>query len=389
MIKPKMEQVFDRPEKDNVAMEAIMENYPNGGIDRVISLVNADYADPENVPSGIIMIHPPKAVVHPDSVPNELFEYITVCKIQDKDNHLNDSFFTNKEELLKQGIPQYSATPPRLNGVYAKCGDDASTWEPELGRNGFVGIYKQTHINQRDTDYFVVAKAQVSVAARELKRQLIRSEGRKFQELINDKAFNFTTKLAERNTARLAYCAAKILNVKLEKKIEDIRAHTKAAYIARPFLGVSFAGISQPSSSIENLVWKGQEKVALFHKARSARRLQNIALVYAGPYNGLTIFKLNKSINVTGMPGTTKTRPDKDLRAKVSTETLKRRARGFTWDGKQALSHPMLHPKKFDEVDDNFLKVMKNLGWQQEGVKNRYVLVPIIVKLANPELERK
>jgi len=388
-----MEEVFGlltgQDVQTKVAMEAILENYPGESISEVVSLVNANYSDPDNVPSGIIMIHPETAIVHPDSIPKELFQYTVACKIQDKDGTLTDEYFKKHEDDLRTSIPQYNTKPPRIDGVFSNTSNDKASWGPELGENGFAGIYKEMHPNQRETTYYVVIKAAVPKACRELRQKFIRKQGRKFKEIVQDPVFNFTTKLAERNAQRLAYCVAQVCNVKLARKIEDSRAYLERPSTAAPYLGLGYDGFSQPTSVIDALVWKGEGKIALFHKARAASRVQDTCMVDAGPYNGLTLFKLKNGVVGPGLPNTTKSTRPSEVGQIGSTDKAKRRARGFTWEGKDGHSHPDLHPERHTEVNDEFLEAMSNLGWDQRGVHTHFTLVPVVVKLSNPDIKRK
>lgn len=384
-----MEEVFDCKPKDDqeqIAMESIMENYPDGSIHKVYSMPNANYSDPNNVPSGIVTIHPVDAVVHPDSVPNEMFEYLVVCKINDPENELTDDTFRGKEALLAKEIPQYSSQPPRLIGMRPKQGPDLKTWSPELGKNGYAGIYKQISENGRDSDYFVVVYAGAPVACKEFKKLVVNGEKRKFSEMLMDPSFNYTKDIARRNAERLAYCVSRLLGVQIPQVV-DGSAHVSQSYIAKPYRAAPLPGWCQDISAIEPVSYNGKECVGVYHNVRSVKKTTESCFVAAGPYEGITIFNMKGTTKGYGMPADTGR--SSTVQRSVSDSTMKKRARGFTWEQRMDDHHPRLVPGKHGRVDDGFLEKMKELGWRQEGVQNRRTLTPVIVKLGNPKIERK
>lgn len=378
-----METVFGfTPSNKNEenAMESIMENYPDGSIHKVVCMPNADFADPNSVPSGLVAIHPLDAEVHPDSIPNEMFEYLVVCKIHDED--LTDAKFAGKEENLASSIPQFSKSPPRLVGMRPKSGPDLDTWAPELGKNGYVGIFKQT--DGRDAQYYVVARAGAPMACREFKRHVVNGERRQFKDLLLDPAFNYTKNMAKRNAERLAYCAARTLGVHIAQ-VPDASALAREPHIAKPYRAAPLPGCCQDISAIETFAYQGKKCAGVFHKVRSARKTSKTCFVSAGPHDGITIFNMKGGGSGVGMPVETgRGEPQKS----VSESVMRKRARGFTWEARLDDHHPSLLPGAHKTIDNEFLKKMGKLGWRQEGVDNRQVLTPVIVKLGNPELER-
>lgn len=376
-------------EQEKIATEAMLENYPNGTLRKVYSFANADFADPERVPSGILSIHPMKARVHPDSVPDELFESLVVCKIHDPSHKLGDADFAGKEAQLLEEIPQFSANPPRLFGVAPQNVEDrdVATWSAEIGENGYVGIFKKLADNHRDNDYYVVVQAGAPVACREFKRGILHREHRTFEELMFDPAYNFTKNIARRNAERLAYCAARAVGCDILKE-PDVSAFTPHSYIAQPYRATPRVGLCQTVSSIEPISWGGKRHAAVYHKVRSMNRSQESCFVTAGPYDGVTIFNMRGKTTGLGVPVSTGIRNRNVDASKVNEEEMEKRARGFTWEKQTSAYHPELLPGKHARVDDEYLEKMKQLGWKQKGINNRTTLIPVIVKLSNPEIKR-
>lgn len=386
-----MEAIFDETPRDQqaqIAMEAMLENYPNDSLIRVMSFPNSNFSDPEKVPSGVLAVHPLDAEIHPDSIPDEMFEYLLVAEIDDPEKKLTDNDFAGKEKLLGDTIPQYSSNPPRLVGLKTKDGDDAKTWSVELGKNGYAGIFKQISPNGRDTDYFVVVKAGAPQACKEFKKLVINGEKRKFADMMMDGNFNYVKHIAKRNAQRLAHCVAKAVGMETRvPRIPDVSAFTSASYIAQPYRIEPAPGHCQEISTIEPLSFQGQPCVGVYHKVRSSCKSADTCFVMSGPYEGITKFNMRGNATGYGTPVDTGILGPGD--SNVSKAEMERRARGFVWEGKDSGSHPELLPGRHQPVDDKFLQKMKECGWKQEGVENRKMLTPVIVKLGNPELERK
>lgn len=365
----KMRAIFGVDEGTD-AMEAMFDNYPQ--LLKVHQLPNVD----KEIMSGVVAIHKPDTEVHPDSVSNEMFEYLLVCPIHDTD--LSDADFDKKK--LEQ-IPQFSDRPPRLRGVRSHSSVDGAVWAPELGENGYAGIFKQIG---RENKYFVVAKVSAPVACREFRRHIVNGERRKFSELVYDPDYNFTKNLAKRNAERIAYCVARAMGVQI-KQVEDVSALAREAYIAKPFRAAPLPGWCQSVSVIEPVSHAGEECMGVFHNARSPQKAAKTCLVNAGPYDGITVFNMRGNNCGVGMPADTGYGKPKD----VSESEMAKRAKAFTWEARGDDFHPELLPGRHNAIDNEFLRKMASLGWKQEGLDDRQTLTPVAVKIGNPEIKRK
>jgi hypothetical protein len=201
---------------NHLAIEAILNNY-DGQVE-IKAMHNQDFTDIENdIPSGIVMLHPPKVNVHVDSLPLNTFDYLAVCLI--KKQGLNDQFFEGKEEKLKEAVPQYVGQPASLEVRDPSTAQDGKHWQAELGENenSFAGIFK--HVKGRDIKYYVCAQAGAPVACREL-RQKIANNPMTFEQLLVDKDYNYCHYLAQRNVQRLAYNVARAYGVPISHMMD-------------------------------------------------------------------------------------------------------------------------------------------------------------------------
>jgi len=376
-------------ERSKHVMETLADNYRDvNGLVEVIKLVNSDLSNVDAHPSGIVTIHPADAQVHPDSISNELFDHIVVCRVFDPERKLADKDFQGKESKLNKQIPQYAAkNPPRMYGVRSEKGGDSGLWSAELGPLGYAGVYKQ--VSARDTDYYIVVRASVPEACKEFKHAVFSGKPLTFEQLYYDPKYNFTKNLAKRNAERLAYCVADAIGVKIQQ-IEDASAFTKKSYIAKPWRAIPDKGMSHVMSRIAELSWHNTPHVGIFHKICPRSDIQDESFVSAGPYEGITLFSMKHApVHGVGLPLNTGPNKDKSNMKELSEQEKTRRSRGFVSEGDEENIHALIHPKNHQKVDDKFLKEMIKMGWRQEGANNRRTLVPVIVKVADPEITRK
>ena len=72
----------------------------------LLEFPNVDFVDEEDSPGGIVTLHDPKDVVHPDAISNNVFSYMVLCPTTiSADAQL-------AEILLQDAIPQFSECPP-------------------------------------------------------------------------------------------------------------------------------------------------------------------------------------------------------------------------------------------------------------------------------------
>jgi hypothetical protein len=380
------QQVKELGTQERLAIEATLENYPEGSIHRICSFVNGDFTDEEDVPSGLLTVHPVDAQVHPDSLPREMFQYTVVVPIMDQVNKPDgytdvDFQGKDKEQALHEAAPEHSSNPVSLEHRDANTNLDQDTWRAQLGgAEGFAGVFKEVKGNGRDASYFIVAQAGAPEACQQFKQNLIKKPKTTFAQLLEDPEYNYVKYVAKRNAERLAYNVARALKVPITHT-KDVGAYAKTVFSAQPMRAVP--RYSQALSSIQPIAFKGQPAIGIFHKVRPKMQVNDFCMVNAGPYEGLVLFNMNGNAKGYGLPadvgrnaGELRTLPQKEIRA---------RARGITWEGKtdQSLAHPQLHPDAFRPIDNAFLDSLKDMGWSQTGLANRRYLVPVLVKIAS------
>jgi len=370
-------------------IEAMLENYENKDIFKIYGYVNADFKDEEDVASGLLSIHPIEAVVHPDSIPEQAFQYLVVCPIIER----NDKGYTDADfpinEKLNEAVVQYSDKPPSMY-IKNKKNADMDVWHSELNADGFAGIFKKVRENGRDADYFVVVQAGAPVACAEFKDYLNSQEGLTFDELVDDPKFSYVQYAARRNAERIAYNVARAYSVPIAHTV-DVSSYKKCESSAQPMRAEPPKCHRQALSTIRVLPqgYKGKECVGIFHGVRPVAETNDICFVCASPYDGIAIFNMNGNGIGHGLPASTG-RSQTEPTTEMTEKEAKKRSRGIIWEGQDKLKvHPDLHPEAFKKVDSQFLQSMKDLGWKQEGIDNREYLVPVALKIGNPELKRQ
>lgn len=369
-------------------IEATLENYPGNTIFKIYGYPNADFTDEEDSPKGLLSIHPIEAKVNVDSIPEEMFKFMVICPIIEKNNKLyTDADFTINAKL-DEAVVQYSDKPPSMH-IRNKHNADMDTWNSELNSDGFAGIFKKVRENNRDADYFVVVQAGAPVACAEFKDYLNARSDMTFKDLVEDPKFSYTQNVARRNAERIAYNVARAYSVPIAHTV-DVSSHKKEQHSAQPMRAEPPKCHRQALSTIKVLPqgFKSKESVAIFHEVRPVSEVNDVCFVCASPYEGIVQFNMNGNGIGYGLPATTGRQQTESTR-ELSQKEMTERTRGITWEGKDTLSfHPDLHPDAFKKVDSKFLKSMKNLGWRQEGTDNREKLVPVVLKLGNPDKKR-
>ena len=368
-----MEKIFGNKignTTEQIAKESMMENYPNESIMRVHSFVNSNFSDPQNVPSGILSIHPKDAKIHPDSITKDLFDVMVITQIDNSENKLDDRYFKDKKKKLNESIPQFSKNPARL---YDEL-HDSDGWSAEIGQNGFSGVFKQTSHDTHDTSYFIVSKTNVGSVYKDFKKNHARKLT--FGDILDDHSYNTAKYIAVRNAERIAYSTARALGVGISS-ITDSNAHKKSEYIAKPFKAVQVNGCCVSFSSFEPVSFDGEQCVGLFNSLAPTNRVSNEHFVNAGPQNGITVFNMHSDAVGRAIPLTTKT---------TNQNALHRKALDcLVCEGNQKILSTMPVQSK---VDNDFLKEMSKMGWKQEGIDNRKTLFPVLVKISNPKINK-
>ena len=85
---------------------------------------------------------------------------------------------------------------------------------------------------------------------------------------------------------------------------------------------------------------------------------------------------------------TGKTPESKDIDLEEHEDEIQHRAiqSSIVWEGNNTL-HKDLAPGVHYQVDKPFLRAMQKNGWKRENERSH--MIPVLVKITNPELERK
>ena len=335
-----------------------------------IKLPNVDATDDEDLVAGQVYIHNIDDVVKMDDIPNNAFEYVFVAPVLSGIE--SDAQFKAHEKDLHEAVPQYGKQPFMLGKK------DTVPVNAELGaQDASAGIYKTT--DGRDARYYVVAQSGAAMASRQLK-QKVGKQLMTWRQLLADPDFQYVRYAAERNTKRLAYNVARAARVGIRHE-PDAGAFTVNAHYGAPPMRAK-GGLLQSTTSIAQIA---PNKVAVYHRVRPVTQIDAECVVHAGPYEGYTLFQMKGKTKSVGLPahvGRNATTPI------VEGNIAPNRANGIIWEGDQKKMLADLHPAAFNEIGDQFLAEMRTLGWSQDGARTKQQLVPVMVKVFNPELKR-
>lgn len=373
-------------EANKVAIDAIIADQDPK---KVVAFVNADFTDGEDMPGGLVTIHAPGNVFHPDAVPQEAFQHTVVCQLLNKPDgtEWTDADFTGSDKMqaIQEAVAQFSKMPPALNDSHEVTSNDDKYWQAELGSpDSFAGIMKKVHggkARESDSTYYVVAQAGTPLVTKQLKQRLLSKPNLTYKQLLEDPDFNQALHVSMRNACRLAYNVARALKVPI-RHMMDRASYVEGVYQGKPYKAIP--NFAQPVSTIQAI--KGD--VGVFHKVRPIKSAYDNCMIYSGPYDGIAMFSMKGNSNEIGLPASTgrsQSEPDTNMRV-----DYKKRAKGLVWDGMQSdLKHPDLHPQAFKPIDNSFLEEMKKMGWRQDGTDNRHYMIPVLVKIFDPRVARK
>jgi len=379
-----METIYKGPalltDAEQLAISAIVKNYPNDQIKQIRAYHTADFTDTEDIPGGIMMVHPMNAKVHVDSLPLNAFTYLAIVPVLGE--HA-DAEFKGKEDRIHEACPQYSSKPPSLRCQAVDTPLDGKTWNAELGEdeNAFAGVFKQTR--GRDTRYFIAVQAGAPMAARQLRDRLLKKD-LTFEQLLVDKDYNYAQYLSQRNCERLAYNMARALKMPI-RSMTDMGSHVEHEYSAKPKRAVPL--YTQAVSTIAPVVDEGHRAVAVFSRLTPVNgKATPLQFIYEGPYMGIAVY------NMTGSKGRGHALPSHSGKVanaqSLPPQEIDKRCRDVIVEGADIRAHPDMVADNFREADaDEFLAEMQELGWKQQKTMNN--LVPVVVKVFDPTVHRK
>ena len=360
-------------------LNSIVRDYGDDNILCIQSLANADFTDPEDMPSGIVTVHPINSVIIGDSLPNNSFDYLVICPIRKRmdGREWTDSDFKNKESAIHKAVPQFSENPVTLKSRNVETNMDAKRWEAEFGENdaSFAGIFKQS--KGRDTNYYVAVQAGAPLACQQLRERLIRNP-MTFKELLNNKEYMYCDSVALRNAQRLAYAVARAVNADI-KYHADVGSLTTNEFESEPWR--ANPKYTQPVSSIMPL--KGGNTVGVFNKVTPTANVSTNHFVYEGPYNGIAEYVMKNNTIGYGLPSHT----GRHEQPKVHPNPLKR-SEGVICESIHPKDHPDITHETFKSTEDDAFKTsMKKYGWRNEITRNN--LIPVVIKVYDPTIKRK
>jgi hypothetical protein len=338
----------------------------------LLEFPNLDFTDEEDRPGGIVTLHAPSDVVHPDAISNNVFSYMVLCPTKASSD---DQF---SEKFLQEAIPQFSNKPPQLK--------EDGIWNAELGSpDAFAGVFKRVGEDMRSTEYFVVAHAGAPVASAQLREFVTQHPNLTYEELLSSPEYNHCHYIAERNAQRLAYNVARAFKVPI-RHVDDHYAATEFSYSGLP--KKANPSLTQTMSTIQRV--KGG-MIGVFNKVRPIEQCQKVNLVYAGPYDGIALFNMKSKSTHIGLPANVGRKSGGGAsRKKRTMDWNLKRSRGIIWENKDMKNpiHADLDPEAFRTIDDSFLSSMREMGWSESGTNTRHYLVPVAVKIFNPDIRR-
>lgn len=358
---------------------AIGKNYPDGQVVRVEALHTADFTDKEDVPGGLLMIHPLSAKVHVDSIPLNAFTYMAVTPILST-KAWTDADFKGKEALIQEACPQFSTKPPSLRTQDTTTSLDGKTWNAELGEdeNAFAGVFKQT--KGRDTRYFIAAQAGAPMAVKQLRDKILK-KNMTFRELLHDPDYSYAQYIAERNCRRLVYNVARAIKAPI-RTMTDSGAKAVEEFSGRPKVAVPL--YTQPVSSIQTVLDGSRERVAIFNKLTPVANAARLQFVYEGPYNGIAVFDMDGKGRGHALPAHSGRLTNAPA---LSAAEVAKRCRDVICEG-DISQHPDMVADNFREVgEEEFLKTMASMGWNQRRALGN--LVPVTIKVFSPDVRRQ
>lgn len=364
---------------EKLAVEAIVKNYPDEGIIQVKAMHTADFTDEEDVPSGMLMIHPLSAKVHVDSLPLNAFTYLAIVPILVTSKLWEDSDFKSKAKLLDEAVPQFTDKPPTLSTRNVETSLDRKVWNTELGEdeNAFAGVFKQT-IN-RDVKYFICVQAGAPVACRQLRNRLSRNP-LTFEQLLLDEDYNYCHYIAQRNVSRIAAVVSRAMSKGI-RKMRDPGSFKTKEYSGIPYMAKPL--YNQATTTIKEIVHNSEKVVGIFNKLTPVSNSIPKTFIYEGPYNGIAVFEMNGKTIGNSLPSCSGKR---SIPIPLNKAEITQRMEGIICEG-DITKHPDIAFDTFNPVnEESFLDNMESLGWKVQGLNN---LIPVIVKIFNPAIKRK
>lgn len=374
-------------------LTAFIESQAPGDLLSLRVYPNLDTTSEEELPTGMVAIFAPNAVVDATVIGDNMFQLMAVSRINAFEG-IKDEYFESKLDSLKGSIDQFSPTPVSSKIRNRKTNKEIDVWAPELGGTGsFVGIYSKLQEDHRTKDYFVAARSTVPLIVQDLKRE-IAAEKPTYIDLVTGEEWNrkiqYGTHVAQRNVKRAIANAAEACGVEVTR-MDDIFVKRKSPNHAPPEMAVP--EWEQTTHAILPISHLGKPAVMFTYGVVPASECLMLKdqhfFVASNPFDGITLFNLSKYNGIESSGGI-----PADTGRKMASEKLSSnaaafvgRTQGIVWDNKTRAEHADLHVDAFKPVGADFKEAMKGMGWNPESHVSK--LVRVAVKIYNPELKRK
>jgi hypothetical protein len=291
------------------------------------------------------------------------------------DRVLTDADFEGKEHLLQEAVPQFSKNPPSLKCQSNQTHVDGKVWNPEFGEDehAFAGVFKQT--KGRESRFFIGVQAGAPMACKQLRDRIAR-KSMTFEELLNDNDYNYAHYIAQRNAQRIAYNVARALQLPI-RHMSDIGSFKEYEYSGLPMRAVPY--YVQPTSTIQRISHDAQSAIGVYNKLSP---VSNTHFVYEGPWNGIAVFHMAGKGIGHALPAHS---GKHEQPRKLSQYDISKRMKNVLCEG-DIRKHPDIIAETYKQVDsEEFLTEMNKLGWK---TKNLHNLIPVMIKIYNPNIKR-
>lgn len=350
----------------------------------------------EELPSGMVAIYSPDARVDATLLSDDLFQMMAVTKVHPPANTSNwdgDHYFGQRLEAIQSSVNQ---APPKDQVVREAIrkpisNKETQPWAPQLGgRNAFAGVYSCVQDGDtRKKEHFFAVRATIPDYVADLKREVSIKQPI-YRDLLYGDAWkdrmHFGKNAARRNVCRILANMGEACNVNV-LRMKDLHAHLINADCSPPEMAVP--DWEHVSHSISAITYNGKPAMAVSYGVVPAGEclVDDHFYVVANPYDGISRFPITNHEDIKaaiGLPMDTgrKATPASLVGSEVPADRLK----GVTWEttGPRG-SHADLHQEAFRPLGKEFKMAMRDMGWNPENHVER--LVPIAIKITNPELE--
>jgi len=391
----------DQQDKVNILVKAQPD------VLRVELYPNFDATSDERMPSGMVILVDPRSKVDPTMLSDEMFQTFSVSKvIPFEGQKLEDSTFNEMGEEINDAVKQFPDKP--ISGLVHNRHDnrELAAWGPELGGNGsFVGVYSQLREDQRNKDYFIVARGTAPLYVRDMKNKINAAKNTPtYGDLLDSKEWVSFMSAAEgastRNVHRNIANVAEACGVQVWRS-DDILNGAPHMDMNLSYPEKAQPEWEQPTHAIRMTQFERKPAVMLTYGVvpiDACFSMENDKFfVVANPFDGISAFTLTNRSDMeklNGLPADTgRAKVPENVSTNVSEYAS--RIQGMVWEHKEetalvgAMHHVDLHKEAFRKVDKPFRKAMKSMGWNPDEDFQMERMVCVLAKIYNPQMRRQ